>query len=103
MVFINHGRAERDAANAAERHEETAHGAVRIGEVVRLACGAMVEAADQAEGGARCQLGAGAGLQFALSTALCHAHAQQLCLVPPGHTAHGHTMFGRHQMFCVAL
>lgn len=76
MVFINHGRAESDAANAAEGHEKTTHGAVRVSEVVRLARGAMVEAADQAEGSARGQLGACACLQFALGATLRDAHAQ---------------------------
>lgn len=103
MVFINHGRAESDAANAAEGHEKTPHGAVCVREVVRLARGAVVEAADQAEGGARSQLGACACLQFALRAALRHAHAQQLSLVPPRHAAHRHTMLGGHQVLRVPL
>lgn len=103
MVFINHGRAESDAANAAEGHEKTTHGAVCVGEVVCLARGAMVEAADQTEGGARCQLSACSRLQFALRAALRHAHAQQLRLVPPRHAAHRHTMLCGHQVLRVAL
>lgn len=103
VVFINHGRAESDAANATEGHEEATHGAVRVGEVVRLARGAMVEATDEAEGGARGQLGARARLQLALRAALCHAHAQQLRLVPPRHAAHRHTMLCGHQVLRVTL
>lgn len=103
MVFINHGRAESDAANAAEGHEKTTHGAVSVSEVVRLARGAMVEAADQAEGGARSQLGTGTCLQFALRAALSHAHAQQLRLVPPRYAAHCHTMLCGHQVLRVTL
>lgn len=103
MVLINHGRAESDATNAAEGHEEATHGAVRVGEVVRLARGAVVEAADEAECGACSQLGTRACLQLTLRAALRHAHAQQLRLVPPRHAAHRHTMLCRHQVLRVTL
>lgn len=103
MMFINHRRAESDAANATEGHEKTTHSAVCVSKVVRLACGAMVEAADQAEGGARSQLCARASLQFALCAALRHTHAQQLRFVPPRHAAHSHTMLCGHQVLRVAL
>lgn len=103
VVLINHGRAESDAANAAEGHEETTHSAMRVSEVVCLARGAMVKAADQAERGTRSQFCACACLQFALRAALRHAHAQQLCFVPPRHAAHRHTMLSGHQVFRVAL
>lgn len=88
MVLVDHGRAELDAADAAEGHEEAAHGAVRVGEAVRVAGGAVVEAAHHAEGGARRQLHARRRLQLALRPALRNAHAQQLRLVPPRHAAH---------------
>lgn len=76
MVLVYHGRAEGNAADATEGHKEALHGAVRVGEVVRVARGAVVEAAHEAEGGARRQLGAGRRLQLALRAALRHAHAQ---------------------------
>lgn len=53
MMLINHRRAEREATDATEGHQEPFHSTVGLSEVVRVARGAMVEAADEAEGGAR--------------------------------------------------
>lgn len=103
MVFVDHRRAEGDAADAAEGHQEALHGAMCVGEVVRVAGGAVVEAADEAEGGARGQLGARGRLQLALGAALSDAHAQQLRLVPPRHRAHRRAVLARHQVLRVAL
>lgn len=102
-MLVDHRRAESDAADAAEGHEEALHGAVRVGEVVRVARGAVVEAAHEAEGGARRQVGAGGGLELALRAALRHAHAQQLRLVPPRHRAHRRPVLARHQVLRVPL
>lgn len=103
MVLVYHRRTEGDAADAAERHEETLHGPMRVGEVVRVARGAVVEAAHEAERGARRQLGARRGLQRALRLALRHAHAQQLRLVPPRHAAHGRAVLARQQVLSIHL
>lgn len=103
MMLVDHGRAEREPADATEGHQEALHRAVRVGERVRVARGAVVEAAHEAERGARRQLGAGGRLQVALRRALGHAHAQQLRLVPPRHAAHGRAVLGRHQVFHVIL
>lgn len=103
VMLVNHGRAEGDAANAAEGHQEALHGAVRVGQVVRLARGAVVEAAHEAEVGARRQLGARRRLQLALRAALRHAHAQQLRLVPPRHSRHRRAVLARHQVLGVPL
>lgn len=102
-MFVDHGRAEGGAADAAEGHEEALHGAVRVGEVVRVARGAVVEAAHQAERGARRQLRARRRLQLPLRAALRHAHAQQLRLVPPRHRAHRRAVLARQQVFRVPL
>lgn len=103
VVFVYHGRAEGEPAGAAEGHEEAFHGAVRVGEVVRVARGAVVEPAHEAEGGARRQLRARRRLQLALRAALRHAHAQQLRLVPPRHVAHRGAVLHRHQVLRVPL
>lgn len=103
MVFVNHGRTEGKPTNLTERHQETFHGPVRVGEVVCVARGAVVEAAHGAEGGARRQLCAGRRLQLALSAALRHAHAQQLRLVAPRHAAHGGAVLAGHQVLHVRL
>lgn len=103
VVLVDHGRAEGDAAHATEGHQEALHGAVRVGEVVRVARGAVVEAAHEAERGARRQLRARRALQLALRAALRHAHAQQLRLVPPRHAAHRRAVLARQQVLRVAL
>lgn len=103
MVFVNHRRTEGEATNLAKRHQEALHGAVRVGEVVRVARGAVVEAAHRAERRPRRQLRARRSLQLSLRAALGHAHAQQLRLVPPRHTAHGRAVLARHQVLRVCL
>lgn len=103
VVFIYHRWAEGELADATERHQEPFHSAVRVGKVVRVARGAVVESAHQAEGGASCQLRAGSSLQLALRRPLRHAHAQQLHLVPPRHTRHGRAVPARHQVLSVCL
>lgn len=75
MMFINHGRTEGQATYLTEGHQEALHGAVRVREVVRVARGAVVEAAHGAERGARRQLRARRRLQLPLRAALRHAHA----------------------------
>jgi hypothetical protein len=103
VMFVKHGRPESDAADAAERHQEAFHSPVCIGEVVRVASGAVVEAAHKAKGGARSQLRTRGGLEFSLRAALRHAHAQQLRLMPPCHATHGRTVLARNQMFHIPL
>lgn len=103
VVLVDHGRAEGEAADLAEGHEEALHGAVRVGEVVRVARGAVVEAAHGAERGARRQRRARRRLQLALRAALRHAHAQQLHLVAPRHRVHGGAVLARHQVLRVRL
>lgn len=102
-MFINHRRTEGEATDLAEGHEEALHGAVRVGEVVRVARGAVVEAAHRAEGRARRQRRARRRLQLPLRAALRHAHAQQLRLVPPRHRAHRRAVLARHQVLHVCL
>lgn len=103
VMFVNHRRTESEPTNLTERHQEALHGAVRVGEVVRVARGAVVEAAHGAEGRARRQLRARRRLQLALRAALGHAHAQQLRLVSPRHGAHGRAVLAGHQVLHVRL
>lgn len=102
-MFVYHGRSESKSADLAEGHEEALHGAVRVGEVVRVARGAVVEAAHGAERGARRQHRARRRLQLPLRAALRHAHAQQLRLVAPRHAAHGGAVLAGHQVLHVGL
>lgn len=95
MMFVDHWRAECSTTNATERHKEAFHGAMRVRQVVGVARGAVVEATHQAEGGARRQLRARRRLQLALRAALCHAHPQQLRLVPPRHGTHRSAVLAR--------
>lgn len=56
VVLIYHGRAEGEATRVAEGHEEALHGAMRVGQVVRVARSAVVQPAHEAESGTRSEV-----------------------------------------------